>query len=134
MKPSHVRARILKDHEALRRHLMVLEAAIEAMLADSTKLPKVAELAGELIIDLVRFAALEKRRGACGPMRHLAFFFKDPLEVDVHDLAGQWEMLVRHVAPTTSTNDVKLRSRIRTRGHKAHLRDAPICRMPGPDS
>jgi myo-inositol-1-phosphate synthase len=54
-------------------------------------------LAAPLIIDLVRFTVLETQRGASGPMRHLAFFFKDPIDVDVHDLAGQWRMLVSHV-------------------------------------
>ena len=61
MKPSQVRARILKDHAALRRHLMELEGAIEAMLADSAELPKVSDLASQLIIELVRHTELEDK-------------------------------------------------------------------------
>ena len=56
-------------------------------------------LAAPLIIDLVRFAALEVKRGAAGPMRHLAFFFKDPIDVNEHDLPTQWRRLVEHVRP-----------------------------------
>jgi myo-inositol-1-phosphate synthase len=54
-------------------------------------------LAAPLIIDLTRFAALECRRGGVGPMRHLGFFFKDPMDVDEHDLFTQWRQLVEHV-------------------------------------
>ena len=54
-------------------------------------------LAAPLIIDLTRFAALECRRGGVGPMRHLGFFFKDPIDVDGHDLNTQWRRLVEHV-------------------------------------
>ena len=54
-------------------------------------------LAAPLVIDLARLTDLELRRGHGGCMRHLAFFFKDPLDVDVHDLATQWTMLVDHV-------------------------------------
>lgn len=51
-------------------------------------------LAAPLVIDLARFAALEFQRGAVGPMHHLGFFFKDPIGVDEHDLATQWQRLV----------------------------------------
>lgn len=51
-------------------------------------------LAAPLVIDLARFAALERRRGAAGPMKHLAFFFKDPMEVEEHDLASQFFGLI----------------------------------------
>ncbi len=54
-------------------------------------------LAAPLIIDLVRFAALEAKRGTSGPMRHLGFFFKDPIDVREHDLFTQWKRLVEHV-------------------------------------
>ncbi len=54
-------------------------------------------LAAPLVIDLARFAAWEHRRSAVGPMRHLAFFFKDPMDVDEHDLTSQWKRLVEHV-------------------------------------
>jgi myo-inositol-1-phosphate synthase len=55
-------------------------------------------LAAPLIIDLARFAALEHSRGGAGPMRHLGFFFKDPIEVHEHGLNTQWLHLVEHVA------------------------------------
>lgn len=54
-------------------------------------------LAAPLIIDLVRFTVLECKRGGSGPMRHLGFFFKDPLDVLEHDLYTQWRRLVEHV-------------------------------------
>ena len=54
-------------------------------------------LAAPLIIDLARFAILECQRGGCGPMRHLGFFFKDPMDVNEHDLFSQWKRLVEHV-------------------------------------
>lgn len=54
-------------------------------------------LAAPLVIDLARLASLEARRGAAGPMRHLACFFKDPIDVREHDYTTQWRALVRHV-------------------------------------
>lgn len=65
-------------------------------------------LAAPLVIDLVRLAAFELERhrsgfprfgepGPPGPMRHLAFFFKDPLDVTEHDLFSQWHRLCEHV-------------------------------------
>lgn len=54
-------------------------------------------LAAPLIIDLVRFAALHSRSGRGGAMRHLACFFKDPIDVDDQSLFLQWQMLVTHV-------------------------------------
>ena len=57
-------------------------------------------LAAPLIIDLARFTVLECQRGGGGPMRHLGFFFKDPLDVHEHDLYTQWRRLVEHVQDT----------------------------------
>ena len=54
-------------------------------------------LAAPLVIDLARFAVLEQQRGGAGPMRHLAFFFKDPIGVSEHDLNSQWRRLVEYV-------------------------------------
>lgn len=54
-------------------------------------------LAAPLIIDLTRFADLELRRGGGGAMKHLAFFFKDPMDAAEHDLFRQWTRLVAHV-------------------------------------
>ncbi len=56
-------------------------------------------LAAPLVIDLVRFSDLACRNGASGPMRHLACFFKDPIDVREKDLFTQWQMLVTHLAP-----------------------------------
>lgn len=55
-------------------------------------------LAAPLVIDLTRLAALEYAAGRGGPMHHLAFFFKDPIDAREHDLFTQWERLVAHVA------------------------------------
>lgn len=54
-------------------------------------------LAAPLVIDLARLAEFEIRHGSVGPMPHLAFFFKDPIDADRHDLAGQWDRLISHV-------------------------------------
>lgn len=54
-------------------------------------------LAAPLVIDLARLAVREHRAGRAGPMRHLAFFFKDPIDVVEHNLFVQWQRLVEHV-------------------------------------
>ena len=54
-------------------------------------------LAAPLVIDLVSLAELEARRGRAGAMRHLGFFFKDPMEVAELDISTQWRKLVDHV-------------------------------------
>jgi myo-inositol-1-phosphate synthase len=54
-------------------------------------------LAAPLVIDLARLAALAHARGEAGPLRHLAFFFKDPMDVDEHDLVSQWQRLLKGV-------------------------------------
>jgi myo-inositol-1-phosphate synthase len=51
-------------------------------------------LAAPLVLDLVRFAELAKRRGEAGLMPHLASYFKDPLGVEEHRLYEQFHMLV----------------------------------------
>ncbi len=55
-------------------------------------------LAAPLVLDLVRFAELAKRRGESGLMPHLACYFKDPLGVDEHRLYEQFRMLVDYSA------------------------------------
>lgn len=59
-------------------------------------------LAAPLVIDLARLAALECRRGRHGPMRHLAYFFKDPMAVHEQNSFVQWQRLVEHVAHGSS--------------------------------
>ncbi|MCG3131779.1 MAG: hypothetical protein FLDDKLPJ_02584 [Phycisphaerae bacterium] len=54
-------------------------------------------LAAPLVLDLARFTELELRRGAAGPMRHLAFFFKAPMQTREFALHRQWDALVSHV-------------------------------------
>ncbi len=55
-------------------------------------------LAAPLVLDLVRLAVREVQRGTVGPMKHLACFFKDPLEADSADHFEQWRSLVEHAA------------------------------------
>lgn len=54
-------------------------------------------LAAPLIIDLVRLTVLAWRRGETGLMKHLACFFKQPMQVGEHDYVTQWQQLVAHV-------------------------------------
>jgi myo-inositol-1-phosphate synthase len=70
-------------------------------------------LAAPLIIDLVRFTVRECRAGRGGPMRHLACFFKDPIDVKEQNYFKQWQLLLEHMAesqklpppkPTTGTH------------------------------
>jgi myo-inositol-1-phosphate synthase len=50
-------------------------------------------LAAPLVLDLVRFAELARRRGAVGVLRHLGSFFKQPLGVAEHDFYRQFTLL-----------------------------------------
>ena len=50
-------------------------------------------LAAPLALDLVRFAAFAYKKGEKGLMKHLAFFFKSPVDVDEHNLHEQFQML-----------------------------------------
>lgn len=59
MYPSHVRTRIMQDHESLRQRLSELEDAVSAMLADETKASRVSELAHQLLLELARHTELE---------------------------------------------------------------------------
>ena len=54
-------------------------------------------LAAPLVLDMVRLADLAARRGESGPMRHLACFFKQPVDVAEHDLHRQWQTLVAYL-------------------------------------
>jgi len=54
-------------------------------------------LAAPLVIDLARLAAHERSYQRSGAMRHLAFFFKDPIETKAYDLFDQWSGLIEHV-------------------------------------
>ena len=50
-------------------------------------------LAAPLVLDLVRFTELARRRGDTGRMTFLASFFKSPYGVDEHGFARQFQML-----------------------------------------
>ncbi|MCA8974489.1 MAG: inositol-3-phosphate synthase [Planctomycetes bacterium] len=52
-----------------------------------------AILAAPLLLDLARLADLAARRGETGPMKHLACFFKQPLDTAEQDLHRQWHAL-----------------------------------------
>lgn len=61
-------------------------------------------LAAPLLIDLARLTELEMRRGAAGVMKHLGFFFKDPMGTDELDLFAQWQTLLAHVVPPQASD------------------------------
>ena len=56
-----------------------------------------AILAAPLVLDLARLTLFAQRRGEVGPMRHLASFFKSPIDVAEHDFFKQLEMLREYV-------------------------------------
>ena len=53
-------------------------------------------LAAPLALDLVRFADFALREQETGPMKHLASFFKSPLDVEELAFVPQFEMLLRY--------------------------------------
>ncbi len=60
-------------------------------------------LAGPLVVDLARLALLSQRRGEVGVLRHLACFFKNPMDVPEHDFFKQFAMLERYVEEFLTT-------------------------------
>jgi myo-inositol-1-phosphate synthase len=54
-------------------------------------------LAGPLVLDLARLALFAQRRGEVGVLRHLACFFKNPMDVREHDFFEQFAMLEEYV-------------------------------------
>lgn len=59
-------------------------------------------LAAPLVLDLVRWTALARRRGETGCMRHLAAYFKTPMHVGEQDFFRQWEMLETYASAATA--------------------------------
>jgi myo-inositol-1-phosphate synthase len=55
-------------------------------------------LAAPLVLDLARLALFAQRQGETGVLRHLACFFKSPMEVAEHDFFRQWRLLEEYVA------------------------------------
>jgi myo-inositol-1-phosphate synthase len=53
-------------------------------------------LAAPLVLDLIRLVDRAAARGERGGLGHLAFFFKSPVNCEVHDLAEQYALLCRH--------------------------------------
>jgi len=49
------------------------------------------------VIDLIRLTDLAMRQGRSGSLRHLAMFFKSPLDCCVHDLQGQFGLLQEYL-------------------------------------
>jgi myo-inositol-1-phosphate synthase len=54
-------------------------------------------LAAPLVLDLIRLVDLAASRAERGGLGHLAFFFKSPVNCEMHDLAEQYSLLCRHV-------------------------------------
>jgi myo-inositol-1-phosphate synthase len=54
-------------------------------------------LAAPLVIDLVRLTLFAQRRGETGVLRHLACYFKNPMDVEEHDFFQQLRMLQEYV-------------------------------------
>ncbi len=54
-------------------------------------------LAAPLLLDMARLALFAQRRGEVGVLRHLACFFKSPMDVDEHDFFKQFHMLEKYV-------------------------------------
>lgn len=54
-------------------------------------------LAAPLVLDLVRLTRFAAAAGECGPLRHLAGFFKHPIGVSEHAFPAQFRMLLDYV-------------------------------------
>lgn len=54
-------------------------------------------LAAPLLLDIIRLALFAQRRGEQGILRHLACFFKSPMDVEQHDFFEQFRMLEEYV-------------------------------------
>jgi myo-inositol-1-phosphate synthase len=54
-------------------------------------------LAAPLVLDMVRFSEFALRHGEYGPMRHLAAYFKNPIECSEMALHPQFMQLLEYV-------------------------------------
>ncbi len=65
-------------------------------------------LAAPLVLDMVRLAEFANRNGESGPMRHLAAFFKNPIQLDEMALHAQFQLLLdyteAHIANAPAQN------------------------------
>lgn len=60
-------------------------------------------LGAPLVMDLVRWTELAMRRGEFGCLRHLASYFKSPLQVSEQDFFKQWMMLEEYALRDTAS-------------------------------
>ncbi len=58
-------------------------------------------LAAPLVFDLARLALFAQRQGEVGVLRHLACFFKSPMDIQEHDFFEQWKLLADYVHSAT---------------------------------
>ena len=61
-------------------------------------------LAAPLVLDLALLSLLAQRRGEAGVMRHLASFFKSPMEVKEHDFFKQLDLFRAYIQKASSTS------------------------------
>ena len=54
-------------------------------------------LAAPLALDMIRLTDFAHRHGESGALKHMACFFKDPLEGETHDFWKQWQNLKNYV-------------------------------------
>jgi myo-inositol-1-phosphate synthase len=66
-------------------------------------------LAAPLVIDLARLATHEWRNGRSGCMKHLACFFKDPMDVAEQSFLAQCDLLRNHLANSGAAVELKKR-------------------------
>jgi len=71
-------------------------------------------LAAPLVLDMARLSVLAIQKREAGPMRHLAAFFKNPIDVDEMALWPQFESLIhyaeRHLGDTETNQIAKSRA------------------------
>jgi len=73
-------------------------------------------LAAPLVLDMVRFSEFAARSGETGPMRHLASFFKDPMDVPEMALHTQFERLLKYTEKHLLNQQTATASRLNQAG------------------
>lgn len=76
-------------------------------------------LAAPLVLDLVRLVSHADEHGEGGTQTHLASFFKEPMDVDEHDLSRQFAMLESYVDDHPDGTEAESTEPIRTDGGDA---------------
>lgn len=90
MRPSHARQRILEDHAELRRRLTDLEAELDFLLHDPTRLRSISETAQTLLRELSQHTELEE--SVLGPVL---------LEIDAWGQIRERELRQHHAEQRT---------------------------------